>query len=55
MVMSGDPGFKFRKFYFSPNSILNFTKSYQIWTKLAHEQKRYRQKQIGGGNTTSAI
>ena len=36
-------------FYFSPNSILNFRKRYQIWGKLAQEQKRYRQKQIGGG------
>ena len=31
-------------FYFSPNSILNFRKSYQIWEKLAQEQKSYRQK-----------
>ena len=36
-------------FYFLPNSILKFWKSYQIWGKLAQEQKRYRQKQIGGG------
>ena len=27
------------KFYLSPNSILNFRKSYQIWGKLAQEQK----------------
>ena len=26
-------------FYFSPNSIFNFRKSYQIWEKLAQEQK----------------
>ena len=26
-------------FYFSPNFILNFRKSYQIWGKLAQEQK----------------
>ena len=31
-------------FYFSPNSVLNFRKSYQIWEKLAQEQKSYRQK-----------
>ena len=30
----------FENFYFSPNSILNFRKSYQIWGKLAQEQKR---------------
>ena len=36
-------------FYFSPNFVLNFRKSYQIWKKLAQEQKSYRQKQIGGG------
>ena len=39
MVMSRDPGSKFRKFLFSPNSILNFRKSYQIKGKLAQEQK----------------
>ena len=31
-------------FYFLPNSIINFRKSYQIWGKLAQEQKSYRQK-----------
>ena len=31
-------------FYFSPNSILNFRKSYQFCGKLAHEQKSYKQK-----------
>ena len=31
-------------FYFSPNSILNFKESYQIWGKLAQEQNSYRQK-----------
>ena len=48
MVMSRDPGFIFRKFlfYFLPNSILNFRKSYQIWGKLAQEQKSYK---LGGG------
>ena len=35
IVMSRDPAAKFQKFYFSPNSILNFRKSYQIWGKLA--------------------
>ena len=34
MVMSRDPGFKFRKFLFSPNSIINFRTRYQIWGKL---------------------
>ena len=38
----------FENFYFLPNSLLNFGKSYQIWGKLAEEQKRYKQKQIGG-------
>ena len=48
MVMSRDPGFQ--NFYFSPNSILNFWKSYQIWGRLAQEQKCYRQKnKLGGG------
>ena len=42
--MSRDPGLKFQKFLFLPNSVLNFRKSYQIWGKLIQEQKRYRQK-----------
>ena len=42
------------KFYFSPNSILDFKKSYQIWGKLAQQQKSYRQKQTGGGKHPSA-
>ena len=41
----------FEKFYFSPDSVLNFGKSYQIWGNLAEEQKSYRQKQIGVENT----
>ena len=39
MVMSRDTGCKFRKFLFLPNFILNFGKRYQIWGKLAQEQK----------------
>ena len=38
-----------KKFYILPNSILNFTKSYQIWGTLAQEQKVKGKKQIGGG------
>ena len=37
-------------FYFLPNSVLNFSKSYQIWGKLAQEQKSCK-KQIGGWKT----
>ena len=44
MVMSRDPGSNSEKFYFSPNSVLTFRKSYQIWEKFAQEQKCYRQK-----------
>ena len=36
-------------FYFSPDSVLNFRKSYQVWGKLAQEQKGTGKKQIGGG------
>ena len=37
-------------FYFWPNSVSNFRKSYQIWGKLAQEQKKLQaKKQIGGG------
>ena len=35
--------------YFSPNSVLNFRTSYQIWGKLAQKQKSYRQKTNWGG------
>ena len=42
-------------FYFSPNSVLNFRKSYQMWGKLAQEQKSYRQKQIGGWKTPPVL
>ena len=51
MVMSRDSGFKFRKFLFSPNSILNFRKRYQVWGKLTQEQKSYRKKKLGGGKS----
>ena len=33
-----------KSFYFSPNSVLNFRKSYQIWGKLAQEQKELQAK-----------
>ena len=36
-------------FYFLPYSVLNFRKSYQIWGKLAEEQKVTGKEQIGGG------
>ena len=36
-------------FYFSPNFVINFRKSYQIWEKLAQEQKVTGKNQIGGG------
>ena len=35
-------------FYFLPNFVLNFRKSYQMWGKLAQEQKVTGKKQIGG-------
>ena len=35
--------------YFSPDFVLNVKKSYQIWGKLAQEQKVTGKKQIGGG------
>ena len=54
MVMPRDPGSKFRKFYLSHNSILNFRKSNQIWRKLAKEEISYRQKaKLGVENTPS--
>ena len=39
------------KFYFSPNSVLNFWKSYQIWGKLTQEQLSYKQKTNWGLKT----
>ena len=38
----------FEKFYFLPNSILNFRNNYQIWEKLAKEQKVTGKKQNSG-------
>ena len=38
-------------FYFLPNFILKFRKSYQIWGEMAQEQKVTGKKQIGGGKT----
>ena len=38
-------------FYFSPNSVLKFSKSYQIWGKLVQEQKVTGKKQIRGWKT----
>ena len=39
-----------KNFYFSPNSILNFRKSYQIWGNLTQEQKVTGKNKLGGGN-----
>ena len=52
MVMSRDPGFKFRKFLFFVLFCINFWKSNQICGKLAQEQKSYRQKTNWGWKTT---
>ena len=52
MVMSRDSGFNLENFYFSLNSVLNFRKSYQIWEKLAQEQKITGKKQTGGVENT---
>ena len=41
----------FENFNFLPNSLLNFKKRYQIWGKLAQEQKVTGKKQIGGWKT----
>ena len=38
-----------KNFYFLPDSVLNFRKSYQIWGKLAQEQKVTSKKQIADG------
>ena len=43
------PAWNSENFYFSPNSVLNFKKSYQIWGKFAQEQKSYMQKTNWGG------
>ena len=56
MVMSCDPGYKYQKFYLLSNSILNFRERYQMWGKLAQEQKRYRQKtKLGVENTPQCL
>ena len=41
----------FENFYFLPSSVLNFRKSYQIWGKLAQEQKSSKQKTNWGVET----
>ena len=35
-------------FYFSPDFVLNFRKSYQIWGKLAQEQTSTVKNKLGG-------
>ena len=49
--MSRDSGFMFRKFLFSPDSVLKFRKSYQIWDKLAKNKKLQAKKKSGVENT----
>ena len=39
-------------FYFSPNSVLNFRKSYTIWGNWLKNKKVTGKKQIGGGGGT---
>ena len=41
--------------YFLSNSVLSFRKSYQIWGKLAQEQKSYRQKINWGWKTPPVL
>ena len=41
----------FENFYFLPNYVLNFRKSYQIWGKLAQEQKVTSKNKFGGWKT----
>ena len=44
-----------KTFHFLPNSILNFKESYQIWAKLAQEQKVTSKEQIGGGKDPQCL
>ena len=39
-------------FYFSPNSVLNFRKNYQIWGEIDSGTKSYRQKTNWGVENT---
>ena len=41
-----------KKFYLSPNSMLNFRKRHQIWGELTQEEKSYRQKTNWGVEKT---
>ena len=45
------PASNFENFYLLPNSVLNFGKSYQVWGKLAQEQKVTSKRQTGGWKT----
>ena len=44
----------FENCYLSPNSMLSFRKSYQIWEKLAQEQRVTSKKQNSGWKPPSA-
>ena len=43
-----------KNFYFSPNSVLNFRGSYQVWGKFAQEQKVTGKNKLGVENPPSA-
>ena len=40
-----------KNFYFSPNSVLNFRGSYQVWGKFTQEQKVTGKNKLGVENT----
>ena len=49
MVMSRDPGFKFRKFLFLPSSVLNFRKVTKFGGNWLKNTIVTGKKQVGGG------
>ena len=49
MVMSRDPGLKFRKFLLFPYSILNFRKVTKFGGNWLKNKKVTGKKQLGGG------
>ena len=55
MILSRDPGFKFRKFLVSPNSVLNFKKVAKFGGNWLNNKKVTGKKQIGGWKTPPSV
>ena len=52
--MSRDPGFKFQKFLFSPNFVLNFRKVTKFEGNWLKSKKLQARNKLGGGGVETA-